>query len=116
PHSEIGRSSRACRSLPRIAAWHVLLRHTAPRHSPEALTSFRTRLHSRSRLPPRNRRHTCTSKSASKIAPKTTKEPQRLLLNTLLRRTKHTRTRTRGGTELRQGTHAYLRYSPCART
>ena len=33
---------RACRSLPRIVAWHVLPRHVAPRHSPEALCSFRT--------------------------------------------------------------------------
>src|ERR1700731_1749014 len=33
---------RACRSLPRIAAWHVLRRHSAPRHSPEALCSFKT--------------------------------------------------------------------------
>ncbi len=33
---------RACRSLPRIVAWHVLPRHVAPRHSPEALCSFRS--------------------------------------------------------------------------
>src|SRR5437016_2021604 len=40
PHSEIGRSLRACRSLPRIVAWHVLPRHVAPRHSPAALRIF----------------------------------------------------------------------------
>jgi len=55
PHSEIGRSKLACSSLPRIVAWHVLHRHTAPRHSPDALRIFRPIFtpHTHSVRPPR---------------------------------------------------------------
>ena len=41
PHSEISGSMRMCRSPKLIAAYHVLLRLSDPRHPPYALNRFR---------------------------------------------------------------------------
>ena len=40
PHSEIPGSKPVCGSPELIAAYHVLLRHLSPRHSPYALSSL----------------------------------------------------------------------------